>query len=88
MSRLGHEVKVEMSEENEFQRKCRRVDNSSVGFGLLFVRPGDRLNIKRWLRLNIFLKCAAARTNAAASTIEVMVECSFFCYRSVTVLKY
>jgi hypothetical protein len=32
------EVKVEMSEEDEFQRKCRRVDNSSVGFGLFFVR--------------------------------------------------
>jgi hypothetical protein len=32
------EVKVEMSEDHEFQRKCRRVDNSSVGFGLLFVR--------------------------------------------------
>jgi hypothetical protein len=32
------EVKVEMSEEDEFQRKCRRADISSVGFGLFFIR--------------------------------------------------
>jgi len=53
MSRFGHEemgneledfgvimvkVKVEMSEEDEFQRNCRRADISSVGFGLFFVR--------------------------------------------------
>jgi len=32
------EVKVEMSEGDEVQRKCRRVDILSIGFGLFFVR--------------------------------------------------
>jgi hypothetical protein len=53
MSRLGHEemesgfedfgvitveVKVEMLEGDEVQRKCQRVDILSIGFGLFFVR--------------------------------------------------
>jgi hypothetical protein len=54
------EVKVEMLGENEFQRKCRRADISSVGFGL-FLYEGWSVEYKVLVGgRDIFLKCAAA----------------------------
>jgi hypothetical protein len=48
------EVKVEMSEEDEFQRKCWRADKSSVGFGL-FLYEEWSVKYKVLVEFGIFL---------------------------------